>query len=377
MMGTRIRFDRNELAGAFGDMGTVVPLILGVVAVTGIDGGGAFIVFGLMQVATALSYGIPMPVQPLKAVAVLVITQKLGAPVLMGGGLAIGVLMLAITLSGLIDRIGETIPKPVIRGIQAGLGIQLAMLACREYIPSGDASGMALAGIAGGIMILLRGNRRIPPAIPVILIGVIAGAFEYLHHGLPHQAAAAGYPLVSFPAVADIVTGLVVLAVPQIPLSLGNSIYATECMARDLYPDKRIGRRKIALTYSLMNLAGPLMGGIPVCHGSGGMAGHHAFGARTGGSVAICGIFFIMMGVMFGNEGTGMLALFPKTLLGVILLFESAAILDLARDPDPDRIDIATTMLVAFCAVMLPYGYITGMTLGMIVYYSMRMMAVI
>jgi hypothetical protein len=371
---SRIRLDRNELSGAFGDMGTVVPLIAGMVAVTGIDGGNAFVVFGLMQIATALAYGIPMPVQPLKAVAVIVITQKLAAPVLVGGGIAIGVLMLVISISGLVDRIGETIPRPVIRGIQAGLGIQLATLACKEYIPSGDASGLALAGIAVAVMILLRGNRKIPPAIPVILIGIIAGGFEYLRHGLPLTAVAPAAAGASLPAITDIIAGLILLAVPQIPLSLGNSIYATECMAGDLFPEKRIGRRKIALTYSLMNLAGPLLGGIPVCHGSGGMAGHHAFGARTGGSVAICGIFFITLGLVFGSEGTGVLALFPKSLLGVILLFESIAILDLARDQDPDRIDIATTVLVAFCAVALPYGYIAGMTAGIIVYYSARLM---
>ena len=75
---SRIRFDRNELSGAFGDIGTDLPLIIGMIASSGINGAGVFVVFGLMQVATALIYGIPMPVQPLKAVALIVITQKIG-----------------------------------------------------------------------------------------------------------------------------------------------------------------------------------------------------------------------------------------------------------------------------------------------------------
>ena len=84
-----IRFDRNELAGAFGDIGTDLPLIIAMILVAGLDAASALIMFGLMQVFTGLRYGIPMPVQPLKAMAALVIAQKLSGGVLYGGGLAI------------------------------------------------------------------------------------------------------------------------------------------------------------------------------------------------------------------------------------------------------------------------------------------------
>src|SRR5574340_899888 len=98
---SRIRFDRNELSGAFGDMGTDFPLIVGMILVSGLDVTSSLVLFGAMQIFTGLTYGIPMPAEPLKAMAVLVITQKLSGNILYGGGLAIGILMLLLTVTGL------------------------------------------------------------------------------------------------------------------------------------------------------------------------------------------------------------------------------------------------------------------------------------
>lgn len=86
---SKIRLNSGELSGAFGDLGTDLPLLTGMVLASGMDAGWVFLVFGLMQIAAALFYGIPMPVQPLKAVAALVIAQNLGAGVIAGGTLAI------------------------------------------------------------------------------------------------------------------------------------------------------------------------------------------------------------------------------------------------------------------------------------------------
>src|SRR5713101_6639205 len=95
----RIAFNRNELSGAFGDIGTDFPLVVGMILAAGLDPASVMIVFGAMQVLTGLLYGMPMPVQPLKAMAALVITQKLGGDVLYGGGLAIGIVMLLLSVT--------------------------------------------------------------------------------------------------------------------------------------------------------------------------------------------------------------------------------------------------------------------------------------
>src|SRR3954468_6218638 len=116
-----IRFDRNELAGAFGDMGTDVPLLVGVALAAHLDGTSVLVMFGLMQVLTGLAYRMPMPVQPLKAMAAIVIAQHPPAGVLYGAGLAIGVTMMLLAVTGVLGWLARVVPKCVVRGVQFGL----------------------------------------------------------------------------------------------------------------------------------------------------------------------------------------------------------------------------------------------------------------
>ncbi len=368
----QVRIDRNELSGAFGDIGTDLPLILGMILASGIDGGGVFMVFGAMQIATALIYGIPMPVQPLKAVALLVITQKLGGDLLYGGGLAIGIVMLLLTITGVIDRLARLIPVAVIRGVQMGLGLQLSLLALKEYIPSSGPMGYMIAGIAFIAVFALMGNRRFPPALPVIALGAIYGLLVNYHPSLFAGAAALRLPAFRMPSLGSVITGFCVLALPQIPLSLGNSIYASSRIIKDYFPEKDVPVRKIGFTYSLMNIICPFFGGVPVCHGSGGLAGHYGFGARTGGSIVIYGLLYVVMGLWLGGNVNGAAVLFPKPVLGVILLFEGLALLNLVRDMAPAKNEFVIVVLVALAAVGLPYGYLIGMAGGTALHYFQK-----
>src|ERR1700740_1972672 len=128
----RIRFDRNEFSGAFGDMGTDFPLIAGMILAAGLNPASVLTLFGAMQILTGLLYGMPMPAQPLKAMAVLVISQKASGAELFGAALAIGIVMLVLAATGLLTRAANVVPKAVVRGIQFGLGLQLASLALRD-----------------------------------------------------------------------------------------------------------------------------------------------------------------------------------------------------------------------------------------------------
>jgi hypothetical protein len=360
----RIRFDRNELSGAFGDIGTDFPLIVGMIGAAHLDPTGTFVMFGSMQVLTGLLYGMPMPAQPLKAMAVLVIAQKATASVLYGGGLAIGLAMLILAVTGLIDAAARIIPKIVVRGIQFGLGLQLATLALKDYVPAEGMGGYALALAAFGLVIFLLGNRRFPPAPFVILMGIaIALAFRVDAAAL---RAGIGLRLPSFhiPSATDVWTGCLILALPQIPLSLGNSILATKQIAADLFPDKHITVRKISFTYALMNLINPFLSGVPTCHGSGGMAGHYTFGGRTGGSVVIYGSMYLILGLVFGGSFGQVVNLFPKPVLGVILLFEAIALLALARDMAHVPARLSIVLVVGLLAANLPYGYLIALVVG-------------
>src|ERR1035437_7526365 len=117
-----IRFDRNEVSGAFGDLGTSLPLIVGMIVAARLDATSVLVAFGALQIFTGLVYRMPMPVQPLKAVAAIVIAQQVGADVVYGGGLAIGLLMLVLAATGLLDwlpRLGSPVAG---RGSQWGRG---------------------------------------------------------------------------------------------------------------------------------------------------------------------------------------------------------------------------------------------------------------
>ncbi|MBA3341500.1 MAG: transporter [Gemmatimonadaceae bacterium] len=370
--GRGIRFDRNELAGAFGDIGTDLPLIIGMILASGMHSSSVLVMFGLMQYVTAVSYGMPMPVQPLKAVAVIVITQKVAPGLIYGGGLAIGVVMLLLTVTGAITWLTRVVPRAVVRGLQFGLGIQLSLLALRDYVQSDGARGYLLAAVAFAIIIVLLGNRRVPPALIVIGLGVAYAFVFNLNGGLLADALGFTLPQVRTVTMDEVVAGFVLLTIPQIPLSLGNSVLATRQAAEDLFPEKRIGVRKLSLTYAAMNLVNPWFGGVPTCHGSGGLVGHYTFGARTGGSIIIYGSLFLVLGLFFANGFEQVVRIFPLPMLGVLLLFEGVALMQLVRKDGLERDEFFVALLVALIANGLPYGYAVALVVGTAVHYFSR-----
>lgn len=365
----KIAINRNELSGAFGDIGTDLPLIVGMILASGLNSANVLIAYGLMHIITAFLYGIPMPVQPLKAVAMIVIAQQISPGVIYGGGLAIGAVMLLLTLTGMVELIAKYIPKVVVRGIQFGLGLQLSMIALKQYVLSDSVNGILLAVIAFVVVILLMGNRKYPPAIFVVILGIVYAVVVHYDVLGTIRPVAVKLPSIYTPSWTDILTGFLILALPQIPLSIGNSIIATQRIAGDLFPEKKITIKKISLTYSLINLVNPFIGGIPTCHGSGGMAGHYAFGARTGGSVLIYGSLFLILGLFFSNSFHVIVSIFPLPVLGVVLLFEGLWLMMFIKDIIDSKKSFFIALLTALIAAFLPYGYLIGMITGTILFY--------
>ena len=366
----RILFNRNEFSGSFGDIGTDFPLIVGMVMASQLDVTSVFVMFGLMQIMTGIVYGLPMPMQPLKAMAVLVITQNIQPSVLFGAGFAIGLVMLVLSLSGALGWLAKKIPCCVVRGIQFGLGLSLASLALKTYVPSMGASGYVLALIGFLMMVVLIGSHRWPPGIFVIGLGLLYALFFRVDFGSFASGIGFKLPQIAFPTAGDILTGFIVLSLPQLPLSISNSVIATEKTVRDLFPERSISIKKIGLTYSIFNLILPFFKGIPVCHGCGGLAGHYALGARTGGSVVIYGALFVGIGLLFSGSFQQIVELFPQPILGVVLLFEALTLMLFIRDQAQSKRDMAIALLVALMAMALPQGYVLGLIAGTFLYYA-------
>jgi hypothetical protein len=366
---TALRFDRNELAGAFGDIGTDLPLVVGMILAAGLDSASVLVMFGLMQFFTAFTYRMPIPVQPLKAVAVIVITQHVAPGILYGGGLAIGIAMLILTITGGIEWLARVVPRAVVRGLQLGLALQLSTLALGKYVQQDGPRGYALAVIAFVHIIAFFGNRRFPPALFAIGLGILYAIAFKLDSSVIASSAGFTLPQLHRVTIDEMAAGFLLLAIPQIPLSLGNSILATRQIAEDLFPERKITVRKLSLTYAAMNLVNPWLGGVPTCHGSGGLAGHYTFGARTGGSLIIYGSIFLVIGLFFSAGFQQVVEVFPLPVLGVLLLFEALALMRLIRGEAFDAGDFFVVLVVGLIASGVPYGYAIGLVIGTALYH--------
>lgn len=360
----RIQINRMEIAGSFGDIGTDLPLLVGVILTAQMDSASVLIMFGLMQLAAAFTFGVPMPVQPLKVVAALVIAGGIPASLVLGGGLAIGIVMALLTLSRAISWLAKAIPEEVVRGIQFGLGLKLATIALTDYVANDGVVGYVLAGVCVTIVLLLHNNRRFPAALVVIALGLAYMLVHEMRPGLFAHSFGLALPKLYAPTSADIWQGLLVLGLAQLPLSLGNSILATQRLAADYFPQRRIVASHIAWSYSAMNLVTPFFSGMPVCHGSGGLAGHYGFGARTGGSVLIYGLFYLVLGLFFSGGFAGVIQIFPLPVLGVILLFEAVYLMLTVRYVTDKKRALFITLFVGLLANSLPYGYLIGLIAG-------------
>lgn len=363
----RVRFDRHELAGAFGDIGTDLPLLIGLVATCGLDAASVCITFGALQIATGLLYGLPIPVQPLKAMAAIMLAQKLSPGTLAGGGLVVGISMLFLAVTGLLDRLAALVQREVVRGIQLGLGVTLATIALRDYARADGIAGYVLAGVALSVLLVLRGRTRVPAPLLVMGLGAVYAILWKLDLARLPEAVGFRLPAFAVPTREDVVRGAVLLALPQIPLSLGNSVIATSQTAKDLFPDRDVPVRTIGITYGLMNLVAPFFGGVPVCHGCGGLVGFHGFGARTGGAPVLYGAMYVVLGLVFAPGFSEVVRVFPLPVLGVVLLVEAVSLMALLRDVAEDKGALVTALLVASAVVGLPNGYVVGLVGGVLV----------
>lgn len=314
------RFDVRELNGAFGDLGTLIPFVLGYVTVNRLDPAGILTPLGLLMVVAGLWFRTPMPVQPMKAIAAIAVSQPaLATPgAIWAGGLFTGIFWLGLGLTGVVERVARLAGRPVVHGLVLGLGLTL-MLEGVKMMARDPVVAVAVAVLT----LVLLSRPRLPAMLVLLAIGVgVAISREPQLLG-DLAAGTVRWRLPSPPAAptwAEVLTGVVVLALPQAALTFGNAIIATVEENNTLFPDRRVTIRGIACAHGLMNLASPALGGIPVCHGAGGMAGHVRFGARTGGAPVMLGLLLLSVGLLLADSVSTLLRLFPLSVLGVILL---------------------------------------------------------
>ena len=359
------RYNRSEWAGAFGDLGTLIPFIVGYITIMKLDPLGVLFMFGILLIGSGLYYKTPVPIQPMKAIGGAAITQAAAITpgMVWGAGIFTGLFWLILGLTGTLNYVSKIATKPVIRGIVLGLGLLFIMEGTKMM-----KTDFLIATIALIITFVLLTNKRIPAMFALIVFGIIAALVK--NPGLFKELATIhlSFELPQFSlghiTWSEFLTGTLVLGIPQIPLTLGNAVIAITAENNRLFPEHPVTEKKIAISQGIMNLISPLFGGIPMCHGAGGMAGHVRFGARTGGSLVILGVILVTVGLCFSSSVLLLFNIFPASVLGVILFFAGLELAVSARDVGSEKSDYYTLLVTAgFSLWNMGIGFIAGLVM--------------
>jgi len=356
-------FNRMEWAGAFGDIGTLIPFVVAYITIVGVDPLGLLFMFGISKIAAGLYYKTPVPIQPMKAIGAAAIAGGISPPALYGSGLTTGLFWLIVGVTGTIGAIARLATKPVVRGIMLGLGLAFVVEGIHRM-----ATSPVLAGIALVVTYLLLTNPKIPAMFILLLIGVasaiildprILSELAKVHIGF-------SLPPLSLHNMTwnDVLKGTLLFTLPQIPLTLGNAVIAIAAENNDLFPDRPVTEKKMAISQGIMNIVSPLWGGVPMCHGAGSMAGHVRFGARTGGALVILGTIVIIIALFFSDSVTVIFKIFPNAILGVILFFAGAELALVVRDIGDNKTDFYVMLIVAgFAMWNMGVAFLVGVVL--------------
>ncbi|WP_247002533.1 putative sulfate/molybdate transporter [Halosolutus gelatinilyticus] len=302
-----LEFTPSEVTGALGDSVTVLPLLVALAATTAISLPHVLVGFGIFQIVWGLYYGLPLSVEPMKALVGLAIVGSLSYPELATAGLLAGAVLLAIGRLGFVDRLQRIVGEPVVRGVQLAVALLLLEAAVGLSLESVP---VAAAGFAVVAVLAIAGYRQ-PSVLVVLGIGAIAAVATA---GVPTPAAPR---LTLFPAGAPSVSGAALEGtVAQLGMTLGNAAIATALLCGDLY-DRDVSADDLSQTMGVTCLAAIPIGGVPMCHGSGGLAGKYAFGARTGGANVLLGVGYLALALVAAGA---LFAAFPLALLGVLLV---------------------------------------------------------
>ena len=309
-----LKFTLSEFAGSLGDFGTIIPLILAVALVSDVNPRYILLFFGIWFILTGLYYRLPIPLEPMKAIAVIVISGSIGSGEIAAAGIILGILFLILGYGRFFAIIAKYVPESVVRGIQLGLAL-LLFKASADFVIK-DSFFFILGLVIILAFLIIVHYRHVPDlsSICVIAVGVVGGI---ILHGIPPTSLIPPPQLV-IPLTADFPSALSTLVLPQVVLTIANAILATSLLTQDLFRQD-VPPKRLSTTIGLMNITSVPFGGFPMCHGAGGLAGQYRYGARTGGASIIAGVIFIVLALFFTSPQV--LSIVAVGVLGALLVF--------------------------------------------------------
>lgn len=349
------RYDRMEWAGAFGDLGTLIPFTVAYISLLKMDPYGILLAFGIAKIISGLYYKTPFPIQPMKAIGAIATTQAaqtitITPNAVYGAGIVTGIIWFLLGITGAAKKVADLVSRPVAVGIVIGLGFSFMLEGIRMM-----SAGWLLGGAALLVTMLLLTNRVVPVMFLLLILGAFTAVAQDTSLLAELATISAGFRLPSFALDGmtwrEFLIGAVFLALPQIPLTLGNAVLAVTEENNRLFPDRPVSEKKVAISTGIMNLLGPLVGAVPMCHGAGGMAGHVRFGARTGGALIILGTLLLVVALFFSSSVATIFKIFPAPILGVILFLTGAQLALGSCDFGKTKNDRFVSLVTAACAI--------------------------
>lgn len=385
-MGLRYRFDRLEVAGSLGDLGTLLPLGIGMVMINGLSPVGLFFSVGLYYVVSGIYSGVTVPIQPMKVIGAYAIATAMSASQILASGLLMAIVLLAIGATGAVTVMGKYTPKSVVRGVQLATGtllmaegvklmlgtskFQVLQEAAEPYLSIQSVGPLpigVLIGVAGGVLtLLLLENKKFPGGLLVVLGGIGLGVILGTHQGLDKIQLGLTFPSIlpfGFPKTVDFTFAFFALVLPQIPMTMGNAVIAYADLSREYFGNnaKKVTYRGACLSMALANFLSFFLGGMPLCHGAGGLAAHYRFGARTAGSNIMIGLVFAGLAVLLGDHVLAVVNLLPMAVLGVLLLFAGSQLaLSVIDIRERKELFVVLMILGITLASNLAVGFIVG-----------------
>jgi predicted benzoate:H+ symporter BenE len=360
---TKNLYNKMEWAGAFGDVGTLIPFVVAYITIVKVDPLGLLFMFGICLLVVGFYYRTPIPVQPMKAIGAAAIAGGISPAALFGSGLTTGLFWFIAGATGAIRPIAKLATKPVVRGIMLGLGLSFMVDGINRMKTT-----PILAGIALVVTYLLLTNPRIPAMFMLLIIGIASAVIMNppIISELAKIHVSFRLPEFSLHTITwnDVILGTLLFTIPQIPLTLGNAVIAITAENNELFPDRMVTEKKIAVSQGIMNLVSPLFGGIPMCHGAGGMAGHVRFGAKTGGALVILGSILVVIALLFSDSVSIIFRIFPNAILGVILFFAGSELALVVKDIGDKKSDFYVMLIVAAFAMWnMGVAFLVGVVL--------------
>jgi hypothetical protein len=363
-------YNKMEFAGAFGDLGTLIPFVVGYITLNKMDPLGILVAFGLFKIFVGLYFRTPVPIQPMKAIGGMAIAHagSITQGMIWASGIFTGIFWLLMGITGAITWIEKVTTKPVVRGIMLGLGL--------SFIAEGlnmmrETSWIAIGGVI--ITLFLLNSKRFPAMLVLLGFGILLSFIQKpdLFGDLSHISIRFRFPELTFARMSwgDLLAGFVILGLPQAPLTLGNAIIGTVAENNQYFRDRKVTAKTISIDHGVMNLVSTFIGGIPMCHGAGGMAGHIRFGARTGGALVILGVMVLFTGLFLSDSVSLIFQVFPRSILGVILFFAGVELALVVKDIKLKKQNLFVLIVTAGTAMWnMGVAYLAGL----ILYYSFQ-----